>query len=99
MYEVYAYYKGEKNALIADEGTRLRFVESASVESRLDGNCSLPGITLVDAEFHSSHPAYFDHWVSNGKSNASVLYFCYFHGVVLQLCFRYFQQLSIGLGS
>ena len=65
--EVYAYYQGEKHVSnAADEGTKLRFVEP------MDGVSSskkykLPGIASVPAEFRSCHPAYFDHWVSNGR--------------------------------
>ena len=63
MFEVFAYYQGDKSVSSADEGTRLRFLESATETSC---NCIIPGIVNVDAEFVSCHPAYFDHWVSNG---------------------------------
>ena len=80
MFEVYAYYQGEKNngtAIVADEGTRLRFVEplhgivnddTESGSTKNNGKCILPGVCNVPAKFHScQQPAYFDHWVSNGK--------------------------------
>ena len=64
--EVYAYYLGEKHVSnAADEGTTLRFVEPMDRGS--SSKCKLPGIVSLPAEFHSCHPAYFDHWVSNGK--------------------------------
>ncbi len=63
MFEVFAYYQCEKSVSSADEGTRLRFLESVP-GSR--SKCLIPGITAVHAEFVSCNPAYFDHWVSNG---------------------------------
>jgi hypothetical protein len=68
IFEVFAYYQGDKCVSSADEGTRLRFLESVSGSSC---KCIIPGITPVDAEFVSCLPAYFDHWVSNGKSWAN----------------------------
>ena len=66
MFEVFAYYRGEENVLTADEGTRLRFVEPIKPNFC---KCVLPGMCSVDATFQDScQPAYFDHWVSNGKS-------------------------------
>ena len=62
--EVFAYYREEKSISPADEGTLLRFIEPIESES----SCKLPGIVPIHAKFHSSCcPAYFDHWVSNGK--------------------------------
>lgn len=69
--EAYAYYKGEKCTSVADEGTKLRFVEPLNIEK--DVKCKLPGVTSVPAEFHSCHPAYFDHWVSNVVSRTGFL--------------------------
>lgn len=64
--EVYAYYEGDKNVSNADEGTRLRFVEPIDTNTHQSNcKCILPGISSLSAEFGSSQPAYFDHWVSN----------------------------------
>mmetsp|Transcript_11403 Transcript_11403/g.21044 ORF Transcript_11403/g.21044 Transcript_11403/m.21044 type:complete len:703 (-) Transcript_11403:90-2198(-) len=65
VFEVFAYYKGEQTVSIADQGTKLRFVEPVNSKSGSNGRCKLPGIISLPAEFHSCHPAYFDHWVSN----------------------------------
>ena len=74
MFEVFAYYQGEENVLTADEGTRLRFVEPIKPSV---GKCVLPGMCSVDATFQDScQPAYFDHWVSNGKSADSHVCIC-----------------------
>ncbi len=62
MFEVFAYYQCDKS-VCADDGTRLRFLESVPGSSC---KCIIPGITAVHAEFVSCHPVYFDHWVSNG---------------------------------
>ena len=75
VFEAYTYYAGEKVFTSADIGTRLRFVEPIIVQSSTlsseggkDGQCNIPGIVDVPAEFPLSlncHPVYFDHWVSN----------------------------------
>lgn len=79
MFEVFAYYQGEENVSSADEGTRLRFVEP--IQPRF-GKCVLPGMCSVDATFQDScQPAYFDHWVSNGKSVAFTLVHIFLHFV------------------
>ncbi len=76
--EVFAYYKGEKQVSGADEGTRLRFLETIGDGSNLQGSCKLPGVAPVHAKFHSScHSAYFDHWVSNGKNENGQQFFHY----------------------
>ena len=67
MLKVFAYYKGEKSISVADEGTRLQFVEPVVNDKSDCGKCKLPGIASVPAKFGSCHAAYFDHWVSNGK--------------------------------
>jgi hypothetical protein len=71
--EVFAYYSrhepGETKRL-ADQGTILRFLQSAQAASE----CALPGLTMVHAEFEdSSQPAYCDHWVSNVFSRTEFL--------------------------
>jgi hypothetical protein len=76
MFEVFAYYQGDKCLSNADTGTRLRFLESVSGSSSC--KCILPGIIVVDAEFVSCRPAYFDHWVSNGKSAEAVFNYVVF---------------------
>lgn len=64
--EVFAYYQGEKGTSPADEGTILRFIEAKDLNDKV---CKLPGMKAVSAKFHTScSSAYFDHWVSNGKS-------------------------------
>lgn len=73
MFEVFAYFQGDKSVLSADEGTRLRFLESLPGSC---GKCIIPGMTVVTAEFVSCCPAYFDHWVSNGKA-ASIFVSCF----------------------
>lgn len=69
MFEVYAYYKGDQkggeHGSAADVGTRLRFLEPIGGSNT---SCKLPGLVPVPAEFGDCHPAYFDHWVSNGES-------------------------------
>ena len=73
MFEVFAYYQGDKRISSADEGTRLRFLESVTETSCY---CIIPGIANVEAEFVSCHPAYFDHWVSNGTCATAVSPVC-----------------------
>jgi len=72
MFEVFAYYKGEKNVSDADEGTILRFIEvSAADASSLQ---VLPGLKKVDAAHdRTTKPAYHDHWVSNVVSRTGFL--------------------------
>jgi len=61
VFEVYAYYSGEKFESNADHGTVLRFIESSGSKE-----AALPGIRKVSATFsNDSQAAYCDHWVSN----------------------------------
>ena len=61
VFEVYAYYSGEKFESKADHGTVLRFIESSGSK-----DAALPGIREVSATFsNDSQAAYCDHWVSN----------------------------------
>ena len=69
IFEVFAYYKGEKGRSSADEGTMLRFIEPIDATN----NCKLPGIVNIDATFSHCHSAYFDHWVSNVISRTGFL--------------------------
>lgn len=69
--EVCAYYTGESSTSVADEGTRLRFLERCA--SKEDSSCKLPGIFPVPAEYRDCHPAYSDHWVSNVVSRTGFL--------------------------
>ena len=89
VFEVFAYYKGEQTISVADEGTKLRFVEPVNSKSGLHGRCKLPGIISLPAEFHSCHPAYFDHWVSNGKSSTNVLY------LVVSIVYEWHYDLTL----
>ena len=76
IFEVFAYYKGEMGMSSADDGTMLRFIEPIIVEgmdSSAAKTCKLPGIVPVDASFSHSHPAFFDHWVSNVISRTGFL--------------------------
>lgn len=70
IFEVFAYYKGEKGTSSADKGTMLRFVEPIVGAA---STCRLPGIVPVDASFSHCHPAFFDHWVSNVISRTGFL--------------------------
>eukprot|EP00804_Cyclotella_cryptica_P005646 CCRYP_000041-RA/>CCRYP_000041-RA protein AED:0.08 eAED:0.08 QI:234/1/1/1/1/0.87/8/1429/370 len=70
--EVFAYYTGDKGVSSPDEGTILRFLEGNDLDA--EERCKLPGMVSVPAKFHhSSHPAYFDHWVSNVFSRTGFL--------------------------
>mmetsp|Transcript_25782 Transcript_25782/g.40449 ORF Transcript_25782/g.40449 Transcript_25782/m.40449 type:complete len:740 (+) Transcript_25782:77-2296(+) len=70
IFEVFAYYKGEKGTSSADEGTMLRFIEPIIGAAN---TCKLPGVVSVDASFSHCHPAFFDHWVSNVISRTEFL--------------------------
>lgn len=70
IFEAFAYYKGEKGTSSADEGTMLRFIEPIVGAA---STFKLPGIVPVDASFSHSHPAFFDHWVSNVISRTGFL--------------------------
>eukprot|EP00986_Skeletonema_menzelii_P002949 scaffold855_cov140-Skeletonema_menzelii.AAC.10 len=70
IFEVFAYYKGERDTSAADEGTVLRFIEPIVCAAN---TCKLPGIVPVDASFSHCHPAFFDHWVSNVISRTGFL--------------------------
>ena len=71
IFEVFAYYKGERDTSSADEGTVLRFIEPTVCAAA--NTCKLPGIVPVDASFSHCHPAFFDHWVSNVISRTGFL--------------------------
>jgi hypothetical protein len=71
IFEVFAYYKGERGMSPADEGTMLRFIEP--IKSNATNTCKLPGIVPVNASFSQCHPAFFDHWVSNVISRTGFL--------------------------
>ena len=64
VFEAYAYYKGDKmKEVVADYGTRLRFVERDNSD---DLKSPLPGLIPISANFsQKSQAAYCDHWVSN----------------------------------
>eukprot|EP00985_Skeletonema_marinoi_P008667 scaffold3964_cov77-Skeletonema_marinoi.AAC.5 len=70
VFEVFAYYSGERGTSLADEGTMLRFIEPITGAAN---TCKLPGIAPVDASFSRCHPAFFDHWVSNVISRTGFL--------------------------
>mmetsp|Transcript_2554 Transcript_2554/g.3641 ORF Transcript_2554/g.3641 Transcript_2554/m.3641 type:complete len:743 (+) Transcript_2554:24-2252(+) len=70
IFEVFAYYKGEKGTSTADKGTILRFIEPIVGAAN---TFRLPGIVPVDASFSNCHPAFFDHWVSNVISRTGFL--------------------------
>ena len=69
--EAFAYYEGEQHSSSTDEGTVLRFIETADSDRKV---CKLPGIISMAAKFHPScSTAYFDHWVSNVFSRTGFL--------------------------
>ena len=70
--EVFAYYKGAKNATDADHGTIIRFVE---IDKASNGKgLVLPGMDILNAEYDNAcNPAYCDHWVSNVISREGFL--------------------------
>lgn len=78
--EVYAFYQQHEKGLtenrVADQGTKLRFVQKPSSDT-VGGSvchCPLPGLEPVDAVFEdSSQAAYCDHWVSNVFSRTEFL--------------------------
>ncbi|KAL3783516.1 hypothetical protein HJC23_009481 [Cyclotella cryptica] len=73
VFEVFAYYKGDKDTSYADEGTVLHFLEPVGVALKRK-ECKLPGIVSVPAKFHPVyHSAYFDHSVSKVFSRTRFL--------------------------
>ena len=72
VFEVYAYYKGEKFTSQADCGTILRFVEKSQTD--VNSLIPLPGLKAIDAKFNQmSQAAYCDHWVSNVVSRTGFI--------------------------
>jgi len=72
IFDVYAYYLGEKKESEADPGTVIRFVERGSACA--EGSMPLPGLVPVAATFDPTVlPAYADHWVSNVRSRVGFL--------------------------
>lgn len=71
IFEVYAYYKGEKLTSDVDIGTILRFVEVTNQEAVH----VLPGFKKIDSEFADleTNCLYSDHWVSNVSDRVSFI--------------------------
>ena len=75
VFDVFAYYRGEKDVSDADPGTLLRFVERpAAAAAGGEAPLPLPGLERVAATFEPNVlPAYCDHWVSNVISRVGFL--------------------------